>query len=69
MIAEKSYKNEKYEACDVCYDDLLSKVIVEKSSLVEDEENEDKKVVFSNPNEPDILILKEIEQFLQGMET
>ena len=26
--------------CDICYDDLLSKVIVEKSSLVDDEEDE-----------------------------
>ena len=62
------YKNEKYEACDICYDDLFSKVIVEKSSLVDDEQINDKSIFYPNPNEPDILILNEIEKFLKELE-
>ena len=37
--------------------------------MVDDQDDEYKSIVFENPNETDILILKEIEQFLQGMET
>ena len=39
LKANKSYKDEKYETCDICHDDLLSKVIVEKSSLIDDEDD------------------------------